>query len=135
MFALHHAAMNNPHDNALNKLRVTDSMKANSVRIAQFATHIFLGEEEVDITILSPINAHCLYLAAVVEFRAWKESKEVFSKRRFFNLKTVLAIFAKRWLVAGMSTWFLAILRSRELRLPSTIVNYVNALTRLEAEP
>jgi hypothetical protein len=121
MFALHQAALNTPDDNPLNKLRVTDSMKANSIRIAQFATHIFLGREEVDIDILSPINVHCLYLAAIVEFQAWKESKEVFSKRRFFNLKDVIAIFAKRWLVAGMMiAWIFA--HSQDSR---TILTYV----------
>lgn len=102
LFALYQAALNNPHDTQLNKLRVLDSMKANSVRIAEFSRLLFLEQHLPDIGILTPINPHCLYTAALVEFQAWKENKEVFCKQRFDDLKSILGHFGKRWLIAGM---------------------------------
>jgi hypothetical protein len=93
--------MNHHHDNQLNKLRVADSMKSASVRLAEFSRLLFADLDTINITVMSPLIPYSLYEAAIVEFRSWKENKESFCKQRFDVLRTVLGHFRRRWLVAG----------------------------------
>lgn len=127
--------MNHHHDNQLNQLRVADSMKAASVRLAEFSRLLFADVDAINITAVSPLIPRSLYEAAIVEFRSWKENKEMFCKQRFDVLRTVLGHFSRRWLIAGTLLHLsISLSKSRAHAYSEKLGHYLDALAKLEGE-
>jgi len=130
---LYGASVTNSHGDELNNLRIADSMKSASVRIADFSRLLFTDFNVANTLFMSPLIPHSLYESAKVEFQSWKETKEVFCKHRFDSLKTILGQFRKRWLVAGMSLYLLGrVSRCDQTANSDELAQYADALARLE---
>lgn len=76
-------------------------METASIRLTDFSIHLFANLDAIDIRGMSPLIPHSLFSAAVVQFKLWRRTNEMFSKARVDSLKRILSHFNKRWLVAG----------------------------------
>ncbi|KIW35706.1 uncharacterized protein PV07_02390 [Cladophialophora immunda] len=101
LFNLYDAAMKQYNDEDLGKLRILDCIESAAIRLVDFSRHLFADPESIDIRNMSPLIPLSLYQAAMIQYRAWKRTNEIFCKERVTSLFKILANFSKRWFAAA----------------------------------
>lgn len=77
-------------------------MEPLSTHMAILSKDQFGNANTVELETLSPLATYCLYQSAVVQLQLWQRTGDEIYKERVESLKQVLAIFNRRWRVAGM---------------------------------
>jgi hypothetical protein len=101
LFNLYQSSMSSYNAEDVSQLRVLDSIESAAIRLVEFSKHLFADPESMDIRYMSPFIPVALYQAAMIQYRTWQRTKEIFCRERVNVLLKILGHFGKRWFVAG----------------------------------
>jgi hypothetical protein len=82
--------------------RIFQKMEEVSLYTVRFAEASFGDCDSTLYEALSPSLPYSLYQAALIQYHFWRQKGDFSSKARFDSIVSILGVFRKRWMIAGV---------------------------------